>query len=76
MALPRAMALRRILVLSSARTVELFTSASGSSAQYVSSVRGAPDGADGFRVEYAAAELDCVCGACPPRALACANAVH
>ena len=74
--LPRAMALRRVAVHSSARTVELFTSASGGAQtwQYVSSERGAPDGADGFRVEYAAAELDCVCGACPPRALACAAA--
>ena len=59
------MALRRILVHSSARVVELFTSASGSSPQYLSSVRGDPDGADGFRVEYATAELNCVCGACP-----------
>ena len=65
------MALRRVFVSSSARTLELLTAAPGAAFQYVASERGAPDSDDHscFLVDYEA-EPDCVCGACPPRASA------
>ena len=65
------MALRRIVVLSSARTLELHTGSPGSAWQYVATARGAPDDGDAFLVEYDA-EPDYVCGTCPPR-VCCAD---
>jgi hypothetical protein len=68
--LPRTMALRRVVVSSSARTLELLTAAPGAAFQYVASERGAPDDDDScFIVDYEA-EPDCVCGACPTLARA------
>jgi len=69
--LPRTMALRRVVVCSSARTLELLTAAPGAAFQYVASERGAPDDDDDscFIVDYDA-EPDCVCGACPTLARA------
>ena len=61
MALPRAMALRRVAVLSSARTLELLQCGAEGAWQYVASARGAPEGDACFRVEYEA-EPDCVAG--------------